>query len=263
MTQKIINGVAILALVIALGVAILGGGQGAQGETGPQGPEGQAGKTGRIGLTGPRGLSNVANSGGVSNLNQLSAELAKLESLLKATPAVDVFGGVTNYDELAAGDAAMKWEKLELKSGEITDSYTNRTGHTEFIDFAQVTTSGTASSSFDYKLYASSSASVATQHNFTDLVISAGLNLLSGTLATSSGATTTSSYTFGLDIMASSDGVVAILAGKSVLFTLQKGDFDCIDVDIQDGGCENASSTVRGPNLTALFRIHATSTTNN
>ncbi len=170
-------------------------------------------------------------------------------------------GRATAFTELALTGASFKYERLTIGSGAITASYTNVGKATEFIDLGSVSSSGTASSSYDYYLIASSSASIPASHNFTDLAPRQNGRILTGTLATSTAATTTNSILGA--VLGRSDGVIELKKGESILFALQKGDMNCPSIPAVNG-CETASSTSRGfNNLTALFKTYSTSTPSN
>ncbi len=166
----------------------------------------------------------------------------------------------TGKSLIYTGDGQEDLHVLSLGSGEIVTSYTNNNAFTEFTNLSQIITDGTASSSFDAYLFASSSATIPASHDFTELVPGSNSRLLVSTYATSTSATTTNSIvgviTGGTS---SSDGFVEIKAGESVLFALQPGDFSCVAIPAANG-CEIASSSVRGFNLTALFSTWSTST---
>lgn len=173
----------------------------------------------------------------------------------------------TNYDEVAMNDGAIKIETLALDAGEISDVYTNTNPASEWVNLAQLSTTGTASSSFKFYLVASTSASIAAAQNFKDVNLYTGKNLLSGTIASSSSATSTSNVKGAVSVVTlndplyTSDGLVEIKTGESVLLFLQRGDSSCpVDATNMKGGCEAATSTNRGFNISVAFQTMSTST---
>lgn len=174
-------------------------------------------------------------------------------------------GGVTNVDEIAAGDAASKWELLSLDAGEDQASYRNTSGHSEIVDYSNFTTDGTASSSFRVIAVATTSSSFADAHDFLAPVYAdlAGSKMFDVTIATSTTATTTNSIMRTAMNDGSSDGSILLKNLEYLILYLQRGDTSCPTSGTDTGGCEAATSTNRGfSNLDALFSIHATSTSN-
>lgn len=168
--------------------------------------------------------------------------------------------GLTNYDELAPGDMALKYQALSLGSGATTTTYTNRSPSTEFVTLGSWSTSGTASSSFTVALFASSSPTITSTHSMVRLVLN-GNGFASSTriidtitLATGTRSTATSSLSNRL-----SDGMVEVKKGQSIHLTIQKGDFTCDSIPTANG-CESASSTNRGFNISAFLELLSTST---
>ena len=201
--NKISIGIAILALVVAVGVAMFGG------------------------------KTIIRNIAGGTNLT-------------------------SNFDEIAVNDASEKWERLELTSGVDQAVFTNRESFTQYAYFASITTSGTASSSYDIYLVATTTSSIPDSHDFVALNLSQVNNRVlfrDLSFATSTTATTTNS------IMATAEarslGVVPIPSGQSMILYMQQGD---LQRNCGTGVCESATSTSRGFNVDALFKTYSTST---
>lgn len=207
----------------------------------------------------------------MSKENKISIGIAILA--LVVAVGVAMFGGktiiekvggtlnVSNFDEIAVNDASEKWEKLELTSGSDQAVFTNRESFTQFADFASITTSGTASSSYNLYLVATSTDSIPNSHDYVELSLSQTNHRVlfrNIDFATSTTATTTNS------IMATKEGkslgVVPIPSGHSLILYLQQGDLLRCATGQEAGKCENATSTARGFNVEALFRTHSTST---
>ena len=160
-------------------------------------------------------------------------------------------GDIIVEDEARLGDLPVQGIRLDLASGVRIATWQNTTGATAYVPFADAGfTGGTASSSFDIALFATSSAaSVIQALDFRELNDNYNINgfLIRTTYATSSGATTTNSVMAVLDRQG--NGIVAVPNNGYIHFFLQDGDANCLGYGT--GACETATSTNRG--MTGLF----------
>lgn len=145
-------------------------------------------------------------------------------------PNGESLGGI--FENMAGGT---------IGAGRNQASFRNTYGKPIYVYLADVSTTGTASSSFTLYVATSSTATIA--DNFTAPFSSIINGFL---LATSSVATTTSNYD-----TPKNSRVVKVNSGQYVVFQLQST-FDCVS----NGLCETATSTNRGFNLVWRAKFH-------
>ena len=139
----------------------------------------------------------------------------------------------------------VNWQGDKIGPKQNQASWRNTSGQTVYLDYAEVSTDGTASSSYKFYVYASSTK-VSTAYDFT-APGSAGKVAINGfTIATSSAATTTTNVANG--------------AGQTV--QVPNGSYVNIVMQSVNGSgcngttCETATSTNRGFNLQWRIRYH-------
>lgn len=171
------------------------------------------------------------------------------------TPQAPTPGGVVNVvnggstftngaDFGGPAPVTMNWagDKIRAKSNQAF--WRNTTGMTQYVDLAEFSTDGTASST--YKVYAGTTTSATALNDFSAPALPALINGF--LLATSSLATTTSNINY-----ARASSVVQVPDGKYVYFQFQAvDDRNCPATKL----CETATSTNRGFNGQWRLRYH-------
>ncbi len=150
---------------------------------------------------------------------------------------------------LKLGDATEKWVALPLAAGQNQAFFTNRTGHTMILDYAEALTDGIASSSFKIFVATTTATAASTTFDFsqpyssmiTGDVLSTSSPALS--LITSGGATTTTRKS-----------AIAVADGQSVVL----GMIQTYGVGCTGSVCEAATSTNRGFNVKGKVHFHST-----
>lgn len=170
------------------------------------------------------------------------------------TPAPSNLGAVTDIDGynftagINFGSVKENWGSGQIYPKTNEAYWKNTTGRTQYIDLLDVSTDGTASST--YTIYAvATSSPLTTLYDFTAPVSSTGQMLINGfKFATSSTATTTSNYDF-----AGAGKVVRVPDGQYVDIYLTAP----IACPSGGGNCESATSTNRGfTNVFWRMRMH-------
>lgn len=140
--------------------------------------------------------------------------------------------------------------EISINIGAKTNSgyWKNTSGATRYVDLTDITTSGTASSSYLFYAYASSTLPGIT-YDFTNNVTATAntwVNINGIGLATSTVATTTSSF----DTTAP-NRTVPVASGAYYIVLMKQRFSVCTS-----GTCETATSTNRGFNVHAITQIH-------
>lgn len=152
--------------------------------------------------------------------------------------------GVTNFDDLAVGPRIQDYQGGELVAGDNEDAWQNDTGRTVFADLGTITTSGTASSSYRFYMFATSSSAVPAGNYWTALTEASsrlGNSLIGGIVApTSTTATTTNSITAAA--ISKGTGVITIPSGWYLITYYQAVDTAACGATV----CEPATSTNNG-----------------
>lgn len=159
---------------------------------------------------------------------------------------------------IASGDMTECWESVSVASASSTAFMKNNDTDTEWVDLAHLMSGGTASSS--YKLYVGVAATQAaiSAANLAYTAPSYPQLINAWTLATSTTASSTSSYDSAVNPTANNH-MIAVPAGQLLYVKIQQGDNNC-QAQPTNGGCESATSTARGISPQLFIRWHSTTT---
>lgn len=158
--------------------------------------------------------------------------------------------GLISSTESQFGTAVTNYVGDNLATGATYGVWYNNTGTQVFAHDGIMGFTGTASSSYRFALFATTTnpANFVTSQAFTAANGTAGLSLIAPTTyATSTTATTTNS------VIAKATGVVPVPSASYLVFYVQKGDQSCASLPAVNG-CEAATSTNRG--IIPFWKVH-------
>lgn len=158
-------------------------------------------------------------------------------------------------DSNGGGGSVLVTKSGTIGTGQNQGVWTNKTGRTVYVDYADVITTGAASSSFKITALATTTSSIAASMWLTapTSATAATTTTLIGDaiLATSSPA----GYIINSDIttgMTNASGTVPVLDGQSLIFYIRQAFGNACTGSV----CEQATSTNRGFNLSWYLQAH-------
>ena len=161
--------------------------------------------------------------------------------------------GLVSVTESQLGNAITNYVGSSLSAGVTYDSWKNTTGVQEFADNAIAGFTGTASSSLRVIIFATTTnpANFVTSQAFTSVVANNATLLGATVYASSTTATTTNSVMSA--IVNQSLGTLPIPNNSYLVFYVQRGDTNCVNLPTVNG-CEAATSTNRG--AVPFWKVH-------
>lgn len=197
-------------------------------------------------------MDNHSKVSGIAVVAVVIAVIALGTSILRMAPASPSNvggerGGLQEFiDGAKIGDTTSLWKKVTIGPGANQGYWKNTLGKTVYLDIANTSIgfhSGTASSSLNFYVATSSSATL------TDYVTPSGTLPLSGARV----ATSTTGDTTFMGTTTSAGTGFAVPAGSYVIFDIQEA-YNC---KTATGLCETATSTNRGiTNFFGSLRIY-------
>lgn len=147
-------------------------------------------------------------------------------------------------DGAKLGSQTTRWYSGTIPASDNQEFWYNNTGKTVYVDLAEMITTGTASSTYDFFVGTTTSASLSS--DFTDPFSTL---IHDFNLATS---TTIRAINSIKDAGTNGRSVIPVAAGEYVFFTFQQ----TFDNACTGSVCETATSTNRGFNVNWNLRIH-------